>query len=274
YDNDGDGTFDNSAIREFDDKGNIIKYTKDTGLTISYVRDDKGNIAEQDFDSNGDGKNDIHYIFEYNAKELLIKASMDTNNDGKIDRIDMREYDDKGNRIKMEYDNNNDGTIDAVRYFEYDDMGLNTVMKYDTDNDGSINQTDIYGYNDIGTRISITRDLSSSTEPLDGNADILLIYGDGVKVSGDNMAGMRNINLYKDDISLTISEQALDKIATDENSHKVIVNSKKSGDQLHLDGNFTKTTETEAHDGQDYVKYTDEAGNALIVDPDITVDII
>ncbi|MDP8052859.1 hypothetical protein QJU23_10590, partial [Pasteurella atlantica] len=65
-----------------------------------------------------------------------------------------------------------------------------------------------------------------------------------------------------------------DKIANDENSHKVIVNSAKTGDVLNLDGSFTKTAETESHGGQDYVKYTDDAGNALIVDPDITVDII
>ncbi|MDP8102034.1 hypothetical protein [Phocoenobacter atlanticus] len=152
------------------------------------------------------------------------------------------DYTEQYKHIVEKVDYRVDDIFDEIRLFDGSKKGRNEIF---VAND--------YNQDNVMDNLSIVRD---------------------VELSEDYIQGIKDVRLLKDDLSVTISDDVLDKIATDDNSHKVIVNSKKSGDQLHLDGNFTKTTETESHDGQNFVKYTDEAGNALIVDPDITVDII
>ncbi|MDP8100112.1 hypothetical protein, partial [Pasteurella atlantica] len=270
YDNDGDGTFDNSAIREFDDKGNIIKYTKDTGLTISYVRDDKGYSTTESVDHNGDGKPDLIYTSrEYDKGGRLTNFDVDSNGDGVVDSSQIREYDAKGASTKLSIDKGNDGTIDQVNTYENNDFGLVTKINYDTNNDGNLDRIDTRTYSEHGIWETTSVDLKA-----DSSIDFFQSYMNMELPSDDSFIGISSVYLVENNIALTIPEATLDKIASDKNSHKLVINSSKEGDQLHLDGNFTKTAETESHSGQDYVKYTDEAGNALIVDPDITVDII
>ncbi|MDP8147582.1 hypothetical protein, partial [Phocoenobacter atlanticus] len=106
---------------------------------------------------------------------------------------------------------------------------------------------------------------------MEGNEHQLYIYKNSEHSNMDHFTGIQNIYLSGKELKLTISDDVLDKIANDDNDHKVIINSEKLADELYLEGNFIKTTETESHNGQEYIKYTDEIGNALIVDPDITV---
>ncbi|MDP8175923.1 hypothetical protein, partial [Phocoenobacter skyensis] len=181
------------------------------------------------------------------------------------------EYDDKGQRVKWLKDLDANGSIDKVEKGTYDDEGHLVKLEIDNNNDGNVDRIDFRSYDDFDDLASLARD---NKEVGDGNAEQLFFYKNTEISNTDHLSGLENIYFQKDNLEVTISDDVLDKIANDDNSHKVIVNSKKSGDVLNLDGNFVKTTDTEAHGGQDYVKYTDDAGNALIVDPDVTVNII
>ncbi|MDP8102040.1 hypothetical protein [Phocoenobacter atlanticus] len=313
YDNNADGKIDKVDTHLYNDKGEGIKRIEDNDLDISNGVSSYTVYDYSEYYTKNIGKSSVYnsddtpryqLIYHYDDKGRVVGADTDKGIDGSIDSKITFKYDDLGNQIEFtqHYKSGNEyntyyfsdtkpTSYEAyghyVQYVEYYydspkseiskvlDYGLYGITKESYyKQDGSQIRTKTLSYdNDKGGLIYDASDLSSSDGNVDGNSDIINYYRDAT-ITSDNNIGLTDISFIKDNVSLTISDTALDKIANDDNSHKVIVNSGKSGDKLHLDGNFTKTTETESHSGQEYVKYTDDAGNALIVDPDITVDII
>ncbi|MDP8106031.1 hypothetical protein QJU39_10085 [Pasteurella atlantica] len=272
YDRDNDGVFEASDTRIYDDKNHLIVINHDTnndGTTDSIDSreyDKVCNLSKQVLDRNADGQDDYIILREFDEKGWTTKTSYDTNGDGTIEKsMTYERMPLKGHSLKQFVDKGDDGSIDQINTFEYDDFGQVIKREYDYTNDGVVDATfwDTYNENQY---ISTLQDKNQVKR--------LFFYSNAELSSDEKLLNLEGIYIQRDNISITISDDVLDKIASDENSHKVVVNSTKTGDMLNLDGNFTKTTETESHSGQDCVKYTDEVGNALIVDPDITVNII
>ncbi|MDP8133445.1 hypothetical protein [Pasteurella atlantica] len=295
YDYNADGTVDMIDNGVFDDKGNQIRIVRDTDGdgTIDRIYhnsyDDKGILSSATWDTNADGKADDLYNYVYLHKEnseLFRIFTYDATPDDGINNpvwYIASQFDDKGNIIEerkgayyegvMEHTDIKEVSSYSTTIYERDIYGNITERTTYRVADGETIQKVSHGLNSLGA--TVYEEIDSSThDRVDGNADKLFVYKDFTISNTDHLIGLQNIDVKQNNIEMTISDDVLDKITNDDNSHKVIVNSKKSGDVLNLDGNFVKTTDTEAHDGQDYVKYTDDAGNALIVDPDVTVNII
>ncbi|MDP8094310.1 hypothetical protein QJU20_09830 [Pasteurella atlantica] len=311
YDRDMNGTTETTYFSQDSDDKHILKRTpvdNPDGFTLirEYSYNELGQESEVVF-KKGDDKPIHTEFYKYNNKGHIIETKIDKGNDGSIDTIIHAEYDNdnKHHKLKELIDSDANGSTDVVKEYSYNERDLVSEIRTDSDNDGTFEKVENFTYNDVGVvdvysqridgnvsvdykkyydykiaengelQIGIKKTVATDIDN-DGHCDIIWTYDDFVLVESDkyDITGLRDISFQKNDMSLTISDDILDKVANGTSNHKMIINGAQSGDKLHLDGNFTKTTETESHRGQDYVKYTDEAGNALIVDPDITVDII
>ncbi|MDP8153400.1 hypothetical protein QJU66_09745 [Pasteurella atlantica] len=246
------------------------------------------------YDYNNDGQKDWYNFSLYNEKGQFVEQRRGKYYDGLEDITDIKdvvgtdtisvtgntyEYNDEGRMsVRSNYASVKDIATDKVsieHFYEYDNStGLfikETVYNGHIE-DNKVSAISHYEYNNSEEKVARYYDNLTDGE----NIDYVNIYGNHTVSESEkfDISGVKNILFNKEDVTLTITDDTLDKIANDENSHKVIVKSWVSGDELRLEGNFTKTTETESHSGQDYVKYTDEAGNAIIVDPDISVAIV
>ncbi|MDP8102039.1 hypothetical protein [Phocoenobacter atlanticus] len=273
---------------KYDDNGQQIERVMENGSgkaisTLKSYYDDDGKVIRTETDRGSDNSVDAVNTYYYkDGDSHYYLEKIDSDNKNGNDKSIRYVYDNEHRKIEAHhnYDLENSSNDNRyIEYFEYNDV--NRITERYKIMDGSTEKTDIicYGYSKGENGGTITR-ASVVARGDSEHLDVMTLNGKNYELGSDfdtshiDMTGLKNIYINKDNVQITISDDILDKIATDDNSHKVIVNSKKSGDQLHLDGNFTKTAETESHGGQDYVKYTDEVGNALIVDPDITVDII
>ncbi|MDP8054780.1 hypothetical protein [Pasteurella atlantica] len=310
YDRDMNGTTETTYFYQNSDDTHIVKNTPvDNPDDFNLIREYSYNELGQNIKTilkTGDDKPIRTEYYKYNDKGHIIETKIDKGNDGSIDTIVHAEYDNdnKHHKLKELIDTDANGSTDIVKEYSYNERDLVSETRTDSDNDGTFEKVEYFTYNNLGNIVTYSRDdgndhsidykqyreyaIAKNGEVEAGILSAVAIdwgnngyerfdiYDDHTMQASDkyDIAGLENIYIKKDNLEVTISDDTLDKIANDNNGHKVIVNSLKSGDKLHLDGNFTKTTETESHAGQDYVKYTDEAGNALIVDPDITVDII
>ncbi|MDP8100117.1 hypothetical protein [Pasteurella atlantica] len=277
-----DTTFTNVRTSYFNELGQSEKvvYTNDKGENLKTVIqqfDEKGHVVTAQVDLKSDGNINTKYAYVYDEKtDRRVMTKNDINGDDVFDRYTVFDYDERGFITEIQYKDAQMNTTSSVNY-EYNELGR---ISHSITNNGEKMAYNYYGYNQLDDGgYDIRSSIYGGSKEHD-YTDNLTITKEGSyelgknQTSHFNMTGLENITVNSDNVQITISDDVLDKIANDDNNHKVIVNSSKSGDKLHLDGNFTKTAETESHSGQDYVKYTDEAGNALIVDPDITVDII
>ncbi|MDP8050748.1 hypothetical protein QJU43_09945 [Pasteurella atlantica] len=246
------------------------------------------------YDYNNDGQKDWYNFSLYNEKGQFVEQRRGKYYDGLEDITDIKdvvgtdtisvsgntyEYNDEGRMsVRSNYASVKDIATDKVsseHFYEYDnstDLLTKETVYNGHIEDNKVSTISHYEYNNSEQKVARYYDNLQDGE----NVDQINVYGNHTVSESEkfDISGMKNIYFNKEDVTLTITDDTLDKIANDVNSHKVVISSSKSGDELRLEGNFTKTTETESHGGQDYVKYTDEAGNALIVDPDISVAVV
>ncbi len=258
---------DHIIANTFNDEGLVTSYTMDypnsDGLrNVTNTFDDKGRVVKVLVEHSNGNENLITY--EYAEHGQLLK-SVDSNNI----RDYIQVYNEKEQKIEFTYDSKQDDGKDYSIFYGYDDKGDNSTLIYDNKMNDNKDYTFNNQFDDEHHRILGLRDDLS-----DGSFNKLYLYESMSVTYQNDFAEVKDIYFAKDDIDVTISEAVLNKIIGDDSSDKVVIHTARPDGKLHLDGNFTKTAETESHGGQDYVKYTDEAGNALIVDPDITVDII
>ena len=116
-----EGQYTGSGIYEYDGKGNIIKYTKNTKddkvvTSRIYERDSQGKILT-DIEYNSDGEIIVRVSYTYDSKgNVLNKKSEGW---GSITEW-LYEYDEKGNQIKMsEKSNGNVVSWETTKYEEY-----------------------------------------------------------------------------------------------------------------------------------------------------------
>ncbi|MDP8111893.1 MULTISPECIES: hypothetical protein [Pasteurellaceae] len=254
-----------------DGSGNTIKseerdYPLQADRDIYYTYDSSHKVIKSEYDKNLDGNIEHTHYLKYDGNRQ-IGVDVDTNGDTKSNYTESYQYNDKGELIKAFIDLGGNGSINQIHSYVYE-KGERVQINYDLDANDTVDKMEFYKYNDIGKLTYMKQDIGA-----DGSIDKLWFY-DEIKVpTGSDLTNINELIINRPDISVTISDHILDQIVSN-NTHKVVVSSHSTKDGLNLEGSFTKTTETESHGGQDFVKYTDEAGNALIVDPDITVDII
>ncbi|MDP8108051.1 hypothetical protein, partial [Pasteurella atlantica] len=271
---------------------NLYEYENDLGHVSkniwSYSNSDKVYFKERYYSEEGCVWNESRGDLDGDGKiETIVRDTLDADYnilreayldlEGNLLSYQDRTYDDHRRIITSKTDGNNNNVYEDITEYTYDNLAnikSSELASYDINEDGNLDKFNYRVFNVVGKVLT-----EEGVYDLNGeNPEVKKIYylQDSEVVFKDNFS-VENIYFYgNNDVSVTLSDEVLDKLANDDNNHSIFVDSYNNltGSKLKLDGSFTKTAETEAHDGQDFVKYTDEAGNALIVDPDITVDII
>ncbi|MDP8078697.1 BapA/Bap/LapF family prefix-like domain-containing protein [Phocoenobacter skyensis] len=301
-DSNGNGTIDKDEVIEVytmdeNNEYNISRvYSYGTEENINQINEDTyGKLWYlHTYDYNNDGQKDAYNFSLHNEKEQIVEQRRGKYYDELENITDIKdvvgtdtisvegntyEYNDEGRMsVRSNYASVKDIATDKVsseHFYEYDnstDLLTKETVYNGHIEDNKVSNISHYEYNNSEEKVARYYDNLTDGE----NIDYVNIYGNHTvsESAKFDISGMSGIGFNKEDVTLTITDDTLDKIANDVNSHKVFVDSSLSGDELRLEGNFTKTIETESRGGQDYVKYTDEVGNAFIVDPDVTVNII
>ena len=137
-------------------------------ITTQYYHTSNGNFSKAEKDSDGDGKIDTTYTYEYNSKNQLIKDTM-IYSDGMGKVIKAYNYNSKGNLINEKTDSDGNGTYETVYTFTYDSEGKrirqsfntsNNTVSFEYDSEGklirskSASSTTIFAYNSDGSLYS------------------------------------------------------------------------------------------------------------------------
>ncbi|MDP8034569.1 MULTISPECIES: hypothetical protein [Pasteurellaceae] len=278
-DNNNDGKPEKVETFEYDANNYVTKAITDTdgdgqpNKIVSYEVDSKGRTVKMYEDLDGDAQPEKLTKYEYNDHNQYVVRnhySLNENGEETHTNIVKKEYDEQGRTIKVENNILSSDTI-AINNFEYNQFDQNTknvtMIKRDASNEDStftMHSEQERFYNSAHELSYIGRDLAE----VDGHYDWLFTYEDFSLPKDEVFKGLSKLWIQTDDV-LTISEEALDSISNN-SGHKLYIYNKyysthADSASVSLEGNFTKTGAG---------VYTDEAGNALIVDPDITVNIV
>jgi len=126
WDQDGDGTVDETTVYGYDDQGRLVReelYYGDEdrpAKVVEYERNDEGKILEEKVDQGGNGRINRHLQAEYDQQGRREKVVVDKGNDGTADQTTTFEYDDGGNLVRQKWDGGSDGTVDRDTTFSYE----------------------------------------------------------------------------------------------------------------------------------------------------------
>ncbi|MDP8104022.1 RHS repeat domain-containing protein [Pasteurella atlantica] len=285
-DNDNDGTLETTKLHFYDDNNNLIKAT-----TLSanhkpirndrYTYDENGNQATWEEDFNGDGTYD-------QLREYPAINDWDQTVERKISKLDA-----EGNKSpinSMEYTYNEEGRFveslvtrpsgsqwgNEMSYNDLDQLIGRKEFSIDKQGNKVITFSEENFYNNANEKLFIARDnrASDSDGIIDGNADLLFIYEPVSLTKIGTLASLDGLtHIYlQDNEKFTFSAAEIDKIVSASKNIRVTDHYYSNHSEeatLKLTGGFTETATNDK-----YVTYTDGAGNNLIVDADITVNII
>ncbi|MDP8033837.1 hypothetical protein QJU43_06645 [Pasteurella atlantica] len=214
-----------------------IKHSDDD-TKVDTVKGIENDASKTVIDVNNDGNPEKVIVTNIDSitGEVVTTTTEDKNDDGIIDKKTIT------------VDKDADGIAEKITEITIEKDGTKiTKVFLDTDDDGKF------------------EDVITTTEHPDKT-----ITTESRSAIADNNGDLVDTDFIKDDASLVISEGTLNKIANSENGHKVMVNNEKPANQSSLENDFTKTAETEGRDGEEYVKYTNDSDDMLIINPDIT----
>ncbi|MDP8054822.1 hypothetical protein, partial [Pasteurella atlantica] len=246
------------------------KNSDDKDYSTVATFNDKGEKATYSVDYKDNDHNDYTASYTYNEQGFNTSIIQEYVENTSRNFTVNKEYNEAGQEVKYTIDHPQNHASDYTATSIYDEQGLQIKRVVDYVENDSRDFTATFEYDNQNEMVKQFVDMESN-----GGVDKLYVYEPTTISNSNNILGttFKDIYILEDDVAINIADTVLDVIANDQNGHKVYVNSTKTGDVINLEGNFVKA-ETESHAGQDYVKYTDEAGNALIIDPDITVNII
>ena len=124
-DEDGDGTFEGTTLKDYDAEGNIVKIDRDNGVSHNITEsefDNDNHLTKQSYDSNADGTFENVLSQTYNASGSLTHLVNDVGNDGIIDHEEIYEFNAAEKRTKAIYKDN--GILQRTVTYTYNAEGL------------------------------------------------------------------------------------------------------------------------------------------------------
>ncbi|MDP8117683.1 hypothetical protein [Phocoenobacter atlanticus] len=234
-----------------------LSYTNGNEISVEQIFEDGKKVSKI---SKKDGAviEDLNYLYN-NEDGHLIKS-----NDINDLRYYINIYDDMEHKVKFIYDNKQNDAKDYSLTYNYDEH-IHVSSQYESANRSYI---DYHKYNDEkSSKIMDVRD-----DNVDGSIDKIFVQRSLTLDYQDEYATVKEIQIS--DVNnnlLTISDETLTNIITNNGADKLVIKTSREHSALDLGDSFIKTGEKEIYEGKNYIKYADDSGLTVIVEPDIDV---
>ena len=167
-DMDNDGATDRVSIFDYDDNGNMERYSSYDNAVLDRLQTRSLNSFGQPFrdttDNDGDGNADEITVRYRNAQGAVIRRTRDEDANGTLDYIVITTRYPNQSIETQSTDRDGDGTVDYKRY--YDTKGRTVRLDRDLNDDGAIDEREVWIYDDVNRVMRFTRD-----SDMDGNPE-------------------------------------------------------------------------------------------------------
>lgn len=176
----GDGTIDETTIRDLDAHGNIVseRHDRDGDGNFEFTRistyDENDRELTQNTDENADGELDAFATVTYDDEGRHLTHSFDSLLDDEPPTLSETTYDPDGGYVRTT-DKGSDGTVDSRATLTYSEDGAIRTGEFDDGADGTIDSRSRTTYDNEGRETEVLRD-----EDGDGSYEYVerKVYGD------------------------------------------------------------------------------------------------